>query len=371
MRTNRPLKNSSTIKKIGIYSWSTIGFLIIVVLVFYVLYRIRIAVIPLILAAGIAYLLAPFVTWMSKKMKRGWAILIAYIVFTGFFFVLFFFGIPAIINQFQTFIASFPSYVENLTELINNFISRSIIVSNIENMLDRKFLLIDTNAITNYIMNTFSLSSSDLIQNITTFTRSIVNILITLILGPLLSIYILKDAHRLRNIFITVLPRRFKRQASDIIDRINNVGGRYIRAQILVSIIVGLLCTLVLFLLKVDFALLLGFIAGFFNLIPFLGPIIGAIPAALAALFISPLKALLVILLFIGIQQLDNYVISPNIMKYQIGVHPAIVIFVLIASGAAFGFLGLLIAVPFVAVLQAILSYYFLERKKLHHDRSP
>lgn len=363
MRTRHPLKSSDTIKKIGIYSWSIIGLLILVVLFFFVMYRIRIAVIPLIIAAGIAYLLAPLVSLMEKKMKRGWAIFIAYLIFTGFFFVIFFFGIPMIIDQFQIFIVRFPSYIENLTELINDFISGSIIVGNIENLIGREFLLIDTDGISNYIISAFSLSSTDIIQNITVFTRSIINILIAIILGPLLGIYILKDAGRLRTVFIRALPGKFKRQVSDIIDRINNVGGRYIRAQILVSIIVGLLCTLVLFLLKVDFAVLLGFIAGVFNLIPFLGPVIGAIPAALAALFVSPLTALLVILLFIGIQQLDNYVISPNIMKYQVGVHPAIVIFILIAAGAAFGFLGLLVAVPLAAIVQAVMKYYLFERK--------
>ena len=120
-----------------------------------------------------------------------------------------------------------------------------------------------------------------------------------------------------------------------------------------------------LLILKVDFAVLLGFIAGLFNIIPLLGPIIGAIPAALAALFISPLKAALVILLFIAIQQIDNYVISPNIMKYQVGVHPGIIIFSLMAGGALLGMWGLIIAVPTVAVLQEILRYYLFEKNKI------
>jgi len=122
---------------------------------------------------------------------------------------------------------------------------------------------------------------------------------------------------------------------------------------------------LILFLLKVDFPVLLGFIAGASNLIPFLGPIIGVVPAALAALSISPLKTLLVILLFIGVQQLDSYVISPNVMKFQVGVHPAIVMLVLIAVGTVFGPIGLLIAVPVTAMFQAVLKYYLLERKNI------
>lgn len=365
MNKLKPLKNIETIKKVGIYTWTIIGLLILAVLFFYVIYRIRIAVFPLIVAMGISYFLSPLVLWLSKKMKRAFAVLIAYIIFTGLIFTLFFFAIPLVVDQFKVFLTQFPVYIQNLTEIINQFIENNLLVKNLESAIGKQFLPLDTNAITTYIINTFGVTSSNFLQNATLFTRSIFNIIITIIIGPLVGIYILKDSDKLRNLFIKALPVKYKNQASDIMDRINNVGGRYIRGQILVSIIVGILCTVILLLLKIDFAVLLGFTAGALNLIPFLGPVIGAIPAALAALFISPLKALLVILLFIGVQQLDNYVISPNIMKYQVGVHPSIIIFTLIAAGAVLGPLGLLLAVPTTAIIQAILKYYLLERRKI------
>ena len=364
MRTNRTLKNIETIKKLGIYCWSIIGFLIIITLFFYVLYRIRIALVPLIIAAGIAYLLGPLVLWLEKKMKRVFAVTIAYVIFTGFFFTLFFFAIPVVIDQFKLFISKLPVYIKNLTEFINQIIEKNIIVDNIEGVIGKEFAPLDSNAISQYFINLLSTRNINFLQGATAFTLSIINIIITFIFGPLLGIYILKDSDKLRNVFIRVLPTKYKDQVKIVIDRINNVGGRYIRAQILISIIVGILCSVILFLLKVDFPVLLGFIAGVLNLVPFLGPILGAIPAALTAFFISPLKALLVILLFVAVQQLDNYIISPNIMKYQVGVHPAIVIFVLIAGGAVFGPFGLLLAVPTTAVIQAIMKYYLLERKR-------
>jgi predicted PurR-regulated permease PerM len=182
--------------------------------------------------------------------------------------------------------------------------------------------------------------------------------------GPLLGIYILMDADRLRDVFIRVMPKKYRKDISNTMDRVNNVAGRYIRGQLLISLIVGILCTVVLLILRVDFAILLGAIAGILNIIPLLGPIIGGIPAALAALFISPLKAILVILLFIAVQQIDNYVITPNVMRYQVRVHPGLIIFSLIAGGALFGFWGLLIAVPTVAILQETLRYYLLDKNK-------
>ncbi len=365
MRKQNFLKSLEPIKKLGIYSWSIIGLLILLALFFYLLYKIRIAIIPLIIAMGIAYLLSPLVALLEKKLKKGLAIFIAYLILSGFFATILFFTIPMIIDQFKLFITKVPIYIKSLTEFINQYILQGPLISNIENLTGQKVLPLDTNAITNYIINNFGITSANFLQNATIFTRSALNIVINLIIGPIIGIYLLKDASKLRNIFLKTIPTRYKTDISNVIDKINNVGGRYIRGQILISIIVGILCTIILFLLKVDFAVLLGFIAGAFNLIPFLGPIIGAIPAALVALFISPLKALLVVLLFIAVQQLDNYVISPNVMKYQVGIHPAIVIFVLIAGGALLGPLGLFIAVPTTAVIQSVLKYYLFEKKNI------
>jgi Predicted permease len=365
MIIKRSTKKIDSVKKLGIYCWSIIGFLILVSLAFYILFRIRIVVFPLIVAAGIAFLLSPFVNWMSKKMKRGLAIFIAYIVFTGILFTFFFFTIPMVYDQFRIFISKIPVYITKLTDLINYWIDNSLFIDNIERIMGKNFLHIDPNAINQYFINLLSGKNLNYLQGITTFTRSFLNLVITFIIGPVLGIYILKDAGKLRILLIKVISPRYKNQLNTIIDKISKVGGRYIRGQIFISIIVGCLCTLVLFLLKVDFPVLLGFIAGASNLIPFLGPIIGVVPAALAALSISPLKTLLVILLFIGVQQLDSYVISPNVMKFQVGVHPAIVMLVLIAVGTVFGPIGLLIAVPVTAMFQAVLKYYLLERKNI------
>ncbi len=365
MRVKKSLKNIEEIKNIGIFCWSLIGLLIILALFFYVIYLIRIAIFPLIIAVGFAYLLTPLVQLLQKKMRKGFAVAITYILFTGIVFVFFFFMIPLIIDQFEIFVGNLPAYIKNLTDTVNDFLQRSIIVANLEKLIGKELIPKDGNTMTQYFIDRINLEDIDIFQGVTIFTKSIINVVLNLIVGPLLGLYILKDVDRIRTTFMKVLPKRFKPHVITTIDRINNIANRYIRGQILISIIVGTLCTIVLLALRVDFAFLLGFIAGLFNLVPFLGPIIGVIPAALVALFLSPLKALLVILLFIAIQQIDNYLISPNIMKYQVRVNPGIIIFSLIAGGALFGIWGLLIAVPTVAIIQETLRYYLVERSKI------
>ncbi len=364
MRIKKPSNGIKNIKNIGIFSWSIIGFLLIAALFFYIVYLIKIAIIPLILAVAIVCLLSPLVSLLQKKMRRIFAVAITYVIFTGIIFVIFFFIIPAIIDQFETFIERFPLYLENLTIITNNFLKENTIIKSIENLIGKDIIPKDASSITQYFISRINLEEINIFQSATTVGRTLLNIILYIIVGPLLGLYILNHTNRIKTIFIKIIPKRFKNQAAIILDKINKVAGRYIRGQLLISVIIGILCTVVLLVLKVDFAVLLGFIAGLSNMIPLLGPIIGAIPAALAALFISPLKALLVILLFIAIQQIDNYFISPNILKYQVGVHPGIIIFSLIAGGALFGIWGLLIAVPTVAVLQEILKYYLLEKNK-------
>jgi len=363
MRAKKPFKSTESVKSIGIFCWSVVGLLIIAGLFFYTLYLIKLAIIPLLIAIAIAYLLTPLVLLLQRKIKKIFAVTITYIIFLGIIFVIFFFIIPLVADQFKIFIENLPSYLENLTSITNRFLSESLLIQNIEHYAGTEFIPKDTSAITQYFLNRIDTSRINILQQATVFTRNIINWVINLIIGPILGFYVLKDTNKLRSVFIKVIPIRFRSQAVAIMDRINMVAGRYIRGQILISFIVGLLCTITLLALRVDFAVLLGFTAGVLNLVPFLGPILGAIPAALTALFISPLRALLVVLLFIAIQQIDNYIITPNIMKYQVKVHPAIIIFSLIAGGAIFGFWGLLLAVPTVAIIQEVLRYYLLENR--------
>jgi predicted PurR-regulated permease PerM len=356
--------NGYLMKKVGIFSWSLIGLLILAALFFYILFLIKAAMLPLLIGIIIAYMLIPLVKLLRKRMRKIFAVSITYLLFISIIFVLLFFIIPLVIEQFKTFVSKIPFYLEGITDFLNNFLKNNAVLKNLGNIIGKETIPSDSQEITQYILNGFNFANINIFQSATTVTKTAFSILLNFIIGPVLGFYILKDTDVIVSTFTKMTPPKYRNQSLILINKINNVFGKYIRGQLIISLIVGMLCTVVLLILKVDFAVLLGFSAGLFNLIPFLGPVIGAIPAALTALFISPIKALLVILLFIAVQQIDNYFISPNIMKHQVGVHPGVIIFSLIAGGAIFGFFGLLLAVPTVAIIQEILRYYLIEKKQ-------
>ncbi|MHB1376587.1 MAG: AI-2E family transporter [Candidatus Humimicrobiaceae bacterium] len=351
-------------KKIGIFSWSLIGLLILVALFFYIISLMKAAILPLLIGIIIAYMLIPLVKLLRKKMRKIFAVTITYLVFLSVIFVILFFIIPLVIEQFKIFVSRIPLLLEGITGFLNNFLKNNAMLKNLGNIIGKGSIPSDSQEITKYILNGLNLGNINIFQSATTLTKTAFNIILNFVIGPVLGFYILKDTDIIVSTFIKIIPPKYKNQSSILLGKINNVFGKYVRAQLLVSLIVGTLCTIILLILRVDFAILLGFVAGIFNLIPFLGPLVGVIPAALIALYISPLKALLVVILFIAVHQIDNYFISPNIMKHQVGVHPGLIIFSLIAGGALFGMFGLLLAVPTVAIIQEVLRYYLIEKRK-------
>ncbi|HHT78852.1 MAG TPA: AI-2E family transporter [Actinobacteria bacterium] len=351
-------------KNIGIFSWSLIGFIIIIVLIFYIVRLIRTAVTPLLIGIIIAYMLIPLVKLLQKKMKKIFAVTISYIVFLAVIFVIMFFLIPLVVEQFKTFIMQIPFYMQSLSDYLSNLVATNTLVQNVQDFFQIESTRLTAEEISKYLLGLLNIENFNIFRGATTVTRTVFSIVLNFIIGPILGFYILKDKEMIRSAFLKIIPVRKRLEIDTMLTKINGVFSRYIRGQLIVSFIVGVLCTIALLILRIDFAVLLGFMAGLLNLIPFLGPIIGAIPAAFTALFVSPLKALLVVIIFVVIQQIDNYVISPNIMKYQIGLHPGIIIFSLIAGGAVFGWIGLLLAVPVVAIIQEILRYYLIEKKR-------
>jgi predicted PurR-regulated permease PerM len=147
---------------------------------------------------------------------------------------------------------------------------------------------------------------------------------------------------------------------------INQILSRFIRGQLLDALIVGLLSSIGLSIIGLDFAFLIGFSAGIANIIPYVGPVVGCIPAIIVGVLSShPINALWAVLVFFIVQQLDGAVISPKVVGDSTGLHPVFIMVAIIIGGYAGGILGMLLSVPIMGIIKLFVVKYYDKKQKL------
>jgi predicted PurR-regulated permease PerM len=192
---------------------------------------------------------------------------------------------------------------------------------------------------------------------------SIFEVLFSLVLIIVVSVYMLLDMGRLS----AAVDRRFppRPDSGSLIPRIESALAGYVRGQVLLSLIIGVSAGVGLWVLGTlgwaegmdQYALLFGAWVGFMELIPYLGPWLGAIPPVTYALIVDPVSAIWVTLLFLGIHQIEGHIVVPNVMGSALRLHPLLVIFGLLAGGEIYGLAGIFVALPLLAVLRAIWEF--------------
>lgn len=186
---------------------------------------------------------------------------------------------------------------------------------------------------------------------------ALVGSLLSFLLAPVLAFYLLRDWERLRDFALTLLPQRRRAEAVELAGRVHQVLAGFVRGQLAAALVVAILMTVAMAVLQVRFALLIGVVAGLFNVIPYFGPVIGGIPAISLGLLHSPRTALWVVVAIVAINQVESAIITPRLLAPFTGLHPLTVLFVLLAGGQLFGTAGLFLAVPLTAVGKTVLLY--------------
>jgi len=183
---------------------------------------------------------------------------------------------------------------------------------------------------------------------------SIIPVAIALVLIPFMTFFLLKDGRRLKKSFIQVLPNRYFEMAISLIHKIDCQLGSYIRGQMLVSLCIGILAITALAILKVPYFFLIGTAAGLANMIPYFGPIVGAIPAVILNVIDKGAirAAFPVIAAFLLIRFIDDTLVSPNILGHSMHIHPLLVIIVIFTGGEMFGIMGLLLCIPVTGIIK-------------------
>ncbi|SDK53586.1 AI-2E family transporter [Natronincola ferrireducens] len=333
-------------------------FIFIVLLLMIFMFRIRGLLFqilgPFVFAIVLAYILNPIVHFLyTKGIPRIWGVLLLYLTIMCIILILSFTLIPRITEEVKRLIELMPQYSNDIYDyLYDVYLKYDRNLQNLPPELDGIKGLLRLNidrieaiifgavtAITNILLNVFSK-------------------VIGLVLIPILAFYFLKDVDKFKRSIVLLIPKSCRHQVIKIAEDIDKVLGGFIRGQLTVAAFVGLLTTISLLILRVEFAVLVGLIAGTANIIPYFGPVIGIVPGVLFALMDGPIKALWVIIVFTVIQQIESGIIAPKVVGKSVGIHPVYVILALIIGGKFFGVIGLLIAVPAAATIKVLGKHF-------------
>lgn len=330
--------------------WTSVGILLLLAALSWVLSYIGSVFYPFVYAAVLAYLLRPIVERLADLgLPRLVAVLLTYIIVFAVLALLLEFIVPVIIAQIMAFVDHFPAYSRSVVKYFNQ--ARS------------SYLRTDLPSGSTRIINQLASNLRDrgmvLFQGLPDAGIGIFGGLLNLVLAPVIAFYVLKDLPVIRATLLELFPERHRDNVAVVLHQVDFVLGGFLRGQALVSLVVALTTGLALWIAGVNFPLLLGLLTGILNIIPYFGPIAGGAAAATVALFQSPTKALIVIVIMFAVQQLDGMIISPVIMKHAVDLHPTVIIFSLLFGGAVFGFVGLLVAIPVAAMVKALVMYFF------------
>lgn len=182
-------------------------------------------------------------------------------------------------------------------------------------------------------------------------------------LAPVLAIYLLIDLERFKSNTLELTPPRHRNEMAYVSGEVGTAMGSFVRGQLLVAFLVGVASSIGMWAIDLPFWLLIGIVAGFLNLIPFLGPIVGGALAALVALLNGdPWQAFWAVLIMIGVQQVDNHLITPMIQRARVNLSPLVIVLALIVGGSLAGLLGVLVAIPATAAIRIVIGHLWRTR---------
>jgi len=329
-----------------------IGFLLLLLIAIFVFLKISfvwmpivrmaaIIILPFIIGAFITYLLHPIVEKLHEKgLHRGLAIILIYFIFFGGIGVALYKGIPAIIDQLKDLSESAPAFAEQYRGWIDQLQSHTRAWP--DGLQTR----------INDGIGIFEKKMDSLLTIIVNILMNFLNSALILLIIPFIAFYMLKDFALIKRTMWYITPKKWRKKGSLFLKDVDESLGSYIRGQLLVCVIIGSISALLFWFFHLKYPLLLGLIVGATNVIPYFGPIIGAVPAVIIAATTSVKLVIITLVIVFGLQFLEGNILSPYIVGKSLHMHPLVIMVALTAGGEIGGILGLILAVPVLAVLK-------------------
>lgn len=307
-------------------------------------------IVAIVLAAMLlSALIDPFADKLQKyRIPRGLSVGIVYSVLILILTFVSLLVIPPMLTQSRQLLENYAPYLQEITG------NQAVVVT----LLNGDLFTQDVQGILQTIREA---GFEDSIPTILTFLTSTFGALITVFLVFILAFYFVMEEDLLkRGVFVWLMPEKYKDFVSEVAPKIRKKIGEWVRGQLLLMFAVGLLTYIVLTLLNVPFALVLAIMAAVLEIIPYLGPMLSAIPAIIIAFSASPIQGLLVAILYFVIQQIEGDILTPKIMQKVAGLNPIVSILSILIGYQLAGVAGALLAVPFAMVVGVFLTEWFV-----------
>ena len=309
---------------------------------------------PFIVAMIISYVLNPIVTLLhDRKVPRTAAVLLIYVVFFTFLTVIIVNIIPMFMDQMQELNKHLPELMKRTQGLVIDINNSKLLPLGFRDGISKMFIVMEQRI------------SETLISFVNNIGEMVGAFFIILVV-PFLAFYILKDFDVFERAVIKFVPKSHRKSTVRLLKDIDEALGSYIRGQLIVCLIAGTLAYIGYLIVGMPYALLLAGIVAITNVIPYIGPFIGAAPALLMASTVSIKMMLLVIIVNTVCQVLEGNIISPQVVGRTLHLHPLVIIFALLVGGQLAGIVGMILAVPIFAACKVIVQHmfaYYVRRK--------
>ena len=333
----------------------------------------------IIIAIIFAYIIDPIVNFLERKgVKRQFGVIIVYISVFLIFAILIISVIPKTINEISNLLTSLPGMVDTLTKNVNNFLTEIFAKFNIE--LPENFIDVykesnpkvegdvETPQIVSNILNSMTKTINDLVAKAQGSLMGSLSGLFSKVYGALtsafrlvliiiFSFYFSVDKEKFTLKVKKSIPNKYRDDLAFLANRIDVALQQFIRGRMLMAIFVGILTMIYLLILSVDFAIIIGLITCVADIIPYVGPLLGCVPAVLFALVDSPAKAFWVLVLFLVVQWVENNILAPKLIGDSTGLNPLLILISIIIGGGIFGVWGMVISVPITSIICILIDF--------------
>ncbi len=329
---------------------------------------------PFVYGFAIAYVLNPLCRWLESKMfafvskkkarpkmRRSLAVTATYLIAAALLTGTMMFVVPQVASNLRTISLNISAYYDNaMSGLRDLMLSLGFAETFVDQQMQSIFGYLDG------LLDKSSEIIAKALPYVYGFTKSFTTVLLNLVVGVVISIYVLAAKERIfaksKKLLFALFPQAFANKAIEVTRSSNRIFSGFITGNIIDSLLVGVLCYIGMLIFGFPFALLVSVIVGITNLIPYFGPFIGAIPSIILILLYDPMKGIGFAVFVLILQQIDGNIIAPKILGQSTGLSPIWVMFAVIVGGGVFGIVGMFVGVPVFSVIYSLTKEFFNAR---------